>query len=837
MAYNLQSLITILQQILNPEQTRWIVDHNKPQLQSLLTKSVSLKQILENSPLPKAETSLESEIRDAAHEAEDMIESHMVDQMLSRPGDVSLAFLTPDLQQVMQKLDSVMEQVVASQELVSGVEQVLQLLPDDTSSSKSIVVGIDEDLMLLKDRLTGTQSKLEIVPIVGMGGIGKTTLARQLYQDPLIVEHFSSLAWVTISQDYDMRAILLGLLRCIIGKEVDQHIENKNSALKDILYQSLFGRKYFIVLDDIWSNIFWDEIRRYFPDNNNGSRIVITTRESVVAKHASSQSKQHEMQLLNEPESWNLLRQEVFEEEEDCPAALERFGRNIATNCGGLPLAIHVVGGLLSKANRTEAFWENVANDVSAAVAQSGEQFSNILSLSYNHLPSHLRPCFLYMGAFPEDYEIKPSRLIRLWVAEGFLRAKGDKSLEEEAEDCLNALVARNLVSVRAVKSSGRPKRYGIHDLMRDLCLKKAEDERFIHVKNRQVGKVLIKDSVFSLRRVSVHPSYRIRDVYASTELMSFARSFLCTGLASREVLSSVFFGLRLLRVLDILEIKFPQLPTEILHISNLHYLAFSTDSEKLPSYISRLWNLQTLVICSTSGYITLPDEIWQMTELRHVEVGRAYFLGSDWRGFILEKLQSVSTINSLSVSFLGIIPNIKYLGIGSMHECDLSHLHKLETLKMSGYSIYGKLTPVSPSEFRLPPSIRNLSLSNCEIVVEFMEYLYEELPNLEVLKLRDCEFKGVWDAEQQEFSKLQFLLLEDVQLVQWQADESSFPRLRHLVIRRCSALEEIPSGIGDIPTLQTIELDECSPSVVASAKQIIEEQRENGNNDIQLRM
>ncbi|XP_057773780.1 putative late blight resistance protein homolog R1B-8 [Salvia miltiorrhiza] len=326
---------------------------------------------------------------------------------------------------------------------------------------------------------------------------------------------------------------------------------------------------------------------------------------------------------------------------------------------------------------------------------------------------------------------------------------------------------------------------------MRDLCLKKAEHERFVHVKNKLVGKVE-KDSVYSLRRVSVHPSYRIRDVYASEELMSFARSFLCTCVASRDVLSSVFFGLRMLRVLDIIEIKFPQFPTEILHIFNLRYLAFSFDSKQLPSYISRLWNLQTLVICSASiKYV--PAEIWQMAELRHVKFYDAYVEESDWRGLVLEKLQSISTISDPSVRFLGRIPNIKYLGIESLHQFDLSHLHKLETLK---FSCYSSSTPVSLTEFRLPPSVRNLSFTRCEIAVEFMEYLCEELPNLEVLKLRDCKFKGVWDAEQQEFSKLQFLLLEDVQLVQWQADESSFPRLRHLVIRRCSALEEIPSAL-----------------------------------------
>ncbi|XP_057771176.1 putative late blight resistance protein homolog R1A-10 [Salvia miltiorrhiza] len=848
MAYNLQSLITILQGILDPQQTRWILGREKPQLQSLLEKASSLQQILEKTPLTKI-PSLESRIRDVANEAEDIIESHMVERMLSIPKRVnSILQLTPDVLLVTQKLDSVIEQVVKLVEVERNMKPTGSSWSGASfSSSKSVVVGVDEDLMQLKDRLTEMQTKLEIVPIVGMGGIGKTTLARTLYQDPLIVDHFSYLAWTTISQDYNMRSILLSLIQCIIGKEeCDKHNGKGNGELKDILYRSLYGRRYMIVLDDIWSTTFWDEIRRYFPDNNNRSRIVITTRESDVAKYADSKSLLHKVQLLNEPQSWDLLSQIVFGEEY-WPHELQGIGEKIASDCGGLPLAINVIGGLLSKVERLKGVWENIGNDVRAAIGESDKQFSNILSLSYNHLPIHLKPCFLYMVAFPEDYEIDPLRLIWMWVAEGFVKSNGDKSLEEEAEDYLKSLVERNLFSViTSYHWYGKETRYNMHDLLRDLCIRKADDGKFLHVKN----------STFcnQLRRVSIHTSYGMEDdEYASSEIL--VRSFLLFVELDRNVLPMVS-TLSLLRVLDLLEmnkyhikIEFPE---EILQLVNLRYLTINCKS--LPrSGISRLSNLQTLIALLGDG--SCPADLWEMSELRHLIIlGTFLRIEDDYmKKIVLKKLQTIRnvylTLSVIRRGFLESIPNIKSLGIAYKVEgsswkmsevvVDLSHLHKLQTL--SWVSSQYLHVP------KFPSTLRELTLEFCVITLAVTTALCA-LPNLEVLNMHKCSFKSneteeeeaneEWEiAEGDEFSSLHFLLLEDcISLVRWRADETNFPRLRHLYIRKCPYLEEIPAGIGEIPTLQLIFLEYCSDSAEASAKQIQEEQVfEYENYDLQL--
>ncbi|XP_042057302.1 putative late blight resistance protein homolog R1B-16 [Salvia splendens] len=850
MAYNLQPLITILEGILDPHQPRWIVDENNPQLQSLFDKSTSLQKLLDSN---SSFTKLDTQIREVTHQTEDIIESHMVHHMLSGSDCVRFTLSTPDLQQVTRHLDSLMEQAEKLLEMEMGDEKMLRDLDSameqlklvdkkmpssSSSSSKSaVLVGIDEDLMQLQDRLTRLEKKLEIVPIVGMGGIGKTTLAQKLYEDPLIVDHFAYRAWATISQDYNMQQILLSLLRCITGQECDNHTDE----LKDMLYKSLYGRKYLIVLDDIWSTRFWDEIKMYFPGNNNGSRIVITTRESDVGNYADSSSPQHQVQLRSESESWNLLHQLVFGEEE-CPLVLQEIGRKMAKDCGGLPLAISVIGGLLSKMERSEDVWRKIGDNVIAAISGSDERCYSILSLSYNHLPNHLKPCFLYMGAFPEDYEISGSRLVQLWVAEGFVKSNGERCLEEEAEDWLKALVERNLFMVREYKKNGKPKRYNMHDMLRDVCIRKCDEDKFMNGPN--------KFTFSNLRRMIFHTSYEMEDVNDSTDSMILTRSVICIYFWSAEFPSDAFFAARLLRVLDLMDMRFDSFQTVIFEFVNLRFLGVKCNSS-IPRGISRLWNLQTLI--APKSKFDEPAELWKLSELRHLKVNVIELLKDEAMKYsVLKKLQSTVSVKVSEATrwdgFLKSVPNIKKLVIDdslrtTSAAIDLSHLHKLEILKFCGMRSIS-----SPKGFGhcftviFPCNIRKLYLERCEMILGAWRTLCA-LHKLEVLMIHNCRLDKKWYdqewelAEEHVFPSLLFLHLELFSLVRWKADETNFPRLRHLRVYGCRKLEEIPRGIGEIPTLQLIELEECSESAVASAERIVKEQSEDGNNDLKLRI
>ncbi|XP_022846335.1 putative late blight resistance protein homolog R1B-17 [Olea europaea var. sylvestris] len=696
------------------------------------------------------------------------------------------------------------------------------------SIGKNDMVGFHNDLNQIIDRLTGNQGALQLIPVTGMGGIGKTTLGKNVYNDPRIKDHFHTRAWVSISQEYREREVLLNLLDSMEQLSAEMCQENSTAKLKDYLHKSLIGMTYLVVLDDIWTTEARGSLRRIFPDERNGSRIMLTTRLLCVV---DSRHSPHRMQFLNETDSWNLLCQKVFGED-FCPLELEEVGKEISNNCKGLPLSLVVIGNHLSKVNRTKDHWEYVAENVKSVVNAADENCSEILSLSYDYLPHYFKARFLYMGVLPEDDEIRVSKLIKLWAAEGFLKPVRGKTLEEVAEEFLGDLISRNLILISKKSSSGKIKTCSIHDMLRDLCVRKAQEDKFFHVTVTNKDFKIYAEGIKYSRRLCIHPDIFQKElsnsdnsnVNTSVGSLPPIRSTLCSHLAGEIYESGNRNLFPLLRVLDLGKGKVDGFP-----IKN------KISSRKVPFF------LRTLIVDCED--VHLPEEIWRMPQLRHLLFGMCYLpcparSPIDGDNLILENLLTLSKVSSVSCTkeVFERVPNLKKLGIFSeqwitspLSLGTLVNLPQLENLRIR--NVFSTLM-----NFTFPPNIKKLTLDGCRIPWKHMT-IVGSMPNLEVLKLRYHAFYGPeWEPGEGEFCKLKFLLLHSMRLKQWRADKTHFPSLVRLILRACLELEEIRCSIGDISTLQIIDLDDASPSAVTSAKKIQEEQRNLGNDSLQVR-
>lgn len=278
-------------------------------------------------------------------------------------------------------------------------------------------------------RLRGGSIQLDLVSIVGMPGLNKTTLARKLYNDILTFPSTSIYAHgVVFPKHIKRECYLLDLLSHVI-EVTDRVREMSDEDLAEKLYRGLKGRKYLIVMDNMWNIDAWNDLKKYFPNDQNGSRIMITSRINEVALQAKPDSSPHFLRMFSEEESWKLLQEKLFKTK-SCPMELVEIGEHIARNCKGLPLAVVLIAGILARMDKKVDEWKQVAANLSTLIVNDSRQYCNKLELSYKNLPDHLRPCFLYFRAFAEDKEIPVQKLLRLWIAEGFVQKSEVKGLE-----------------------------------------------------------------------------------------------------------------------------------------------------------------------------------------------------------------------------------------------------------------------------------------------------------------------------------------------------------------------------------------------------------------------
>uniref|UniRef100_A0A7N1A938 Uncharacterized protein n=1 Tax=Kalanchoe fedtschenkoi TaxID=63787 RepID=A0A7N1A938_KALFE len=587
------------------------------------------------------------------------------------------------------------------------------------------VVGFDQltrELMkMLMPKGGGVEdNELRVVSVIGMGGLGKSTLARKIFNH----------------------------------QEIKTQFETRTSKQ-------------------------WNDLKLYLPsDQKRGSRILLTSRTENVANVASTDSTTYHLNPLG----GSLFCKKALKGEK-CPSNLEDVGKGIVSKCKGLPLAIIVLGGFLSEVEPKPSFkyWSKMLGDRSWHPDLDND-CSKILLLSYRNLEPHLRTCFLYVGAFPEDFEILAKDLCLLWVAEGFVKVRRTELEEDVAEDYLIKLADRNLIMISKRKSDGSIQSCRIHDLLRDLCMKEAERFNLYEV-NVDGASQNVKEGV---RRLTIQNSddtalLRLPMYKGLRTLLDFFNNF--------SKLKSACDHLSVMRVLHLHFIYdddiAPSSPKNLILLRYLKVDGINVSDFITIQHISKLSNLQILNLKSY-GTISLPQGIWKLKLLRHINVTKhATMPDARSSDDSFPHLQTLSSIkyeeHTSKMPGSERFPNLRKLSV--LHSCDnpmwavslqslpkLVHLLALKIRFDYESTAHRGSYPGILNVDAFPSTLTKIHLNNLALTSNHWRLL-GELKNLQVLKLSGN--RDVTGCESDRFV-MQPLVFE----------AEAFPQLIHLKLK-----------------------------------------------------
>ncbi|KAJ4977459.1 hypothetical protein NE237_002565 [Protea cynaroides] len=838
-----------------------------------------------------------SQIRDVAYDADDIIDSFMLEVLRQRQRNVLLTFVcypkdSYGLRKFIKQIDDVNRRIekISANKSKYGIEtleagQTLVRLNEGlawklrrTSIQEELddVVGMKKDMDHLAMLLTKKESQqLRVVSIVAMGGSGKTTLAKSVYKRSDVQKCFDFYTWIYVSQEFNLRDLLYGAIKQVknLTDEEKKKLEAKNELeLGKFLSDYLKERTCLLVFDDVWRRGDWDRIKDAFLGQVEGAkqrRVLLTTRNREVTEHADPSTVPHELKPLDDKEGFELFLNKVyqFEERSSLTEDLKDLGKQLVAKCDGLPLAIVVLGGLLSTKEKTPNVWSRVLESVTWHLSQGPNQCMEILALSYTNLPYYLQSCFLYFGLFPEDHVIESSKLIQLWVAEGFIQQRGDEAiLEDIAEEYLEELVQRSLIQAASWRSNGGVETCCIHDLLRDFAISESKKDKLLEIYGDKCS-----TSLNRFPRLTIHSSHDSKPRISAASL-NHLHSLLCFSKSlHKKFWKGLYLEFNLLGVLNLEGVRNIQsLPQEIGGLLLLKYLNLSqTRIRRIPHSMGNLHNLQTFDISYTK-LLYIPKEIWRMRQLRHLYC-HGFFTSSKLSKCVgkivhvigescshppeIDNLRNLQTLHLVAGSWIkGGLDKLTNLRELQIHEdltlytkaltVSIPELKKLRTLRL--YGAYGnKSTPLplvsfshhvhlyhltldgvleklpEPKDF--PPYLTELRLYNSRLKQDDQPMAtLEKLPNLKILRLGLGLFEGKkMICSGGGFAKLQTLeLMMLIKLEDMKVEQGAFPCLKVFSIWECQQLKMLPDGLRHVTTLQELNLCYMSKEFEARVKQ-----------------
>ncbi|KAG7942217.1 hypothetical protein I3843_16G089900 [Carya illinoinensis] len=701
--------------------------------------------------------------------------------------------------------------------------------------------------LLVSEKHSDASNKVpNVIPIVGMGGIGKTTLAQLVYNDKKVESFFNFKAWACVSEDFDVAAVT----KTILQSSISENCEGRDlNWLQEKLKEQLRGKKFLVILDDVWNENYndWTRLQAPFKVGTPGSSIIVTTRiQGVSSLMGTIKVEPFQLAELSNEACLSIFTRHALDARDfSAHPNLKDIGEEIVSKCKGLPLAVKTIGGVL-RGTQDRNEWEKVLKNKIWDIPVKESEIPTSLMVSYDNLPSHLKRCFAYCSILPKDYKFEEKDVVLLWMAEGLIQPRQD---EEEMED-LGKEYFRNLLSRSFFQKSRNinESRFLMHDLINDLAQSVAGDTCF-RMEDR-VGGTQNGD----IPKKARHSSYlgSIYDVTKKFEVFSkhtSLRTFLPLMLPypgycnlAHHVPFELAPKLRCLRVLSFKGYCITELPDSIGDLKHLRYLNLSeTRIRLLPESITRLCNLQTLLLKNCFCLKKLPSMFQNLVNLRHLNIKGADSL--EGMPMQIGKLTCLQTLSNLvlgkdscsRIKELGPLKHLRgKLCISRLENViepkDAKDAELIKKMKISelwlkwSRDIDESRDTTSDLEVLngLQPhdALKELRITNYS-GTRFPNWLTP--PSLPPLGKYLPSLKNLWiegmrnvKSVGSEFcgGNLETLRFEDMKEWEHWSPCEEFPNLRELYLRKCpKLLGKLPNNL---PLLNKVEIIDCAQLVVS---------------------